>query len=405
MDVSLNANQLVLSGSQIDLPLSKSVLNRQLLIHALAGRLPDLKEDPRLPEDSNILHRSLPQTNGAIDIELAGTAMRFLSAYYAQTDGASVLLTGNERMQQRPLGILVDALIQLGGTINYEGRRGYPPIQINGRKLKGGELEIDGSVSSQYISALLMIAPRMEHGLKLHLKGKLVSKPYIQMTLALMKSFGVKSTWVNETIVVQNQKYKVNGTFAIELDWSAASYFYSVVALSPIGFTLYLNGLKMKSVQGDSVCVQLFEKLGVETEETPMGLKIEKTQSPQKSKGFIDCSNFPDLAQTLACTYAGLNIPVELEGLSTLRIKETDRIEALVEQLTKLGAEVSDEEDTLVIQKGITSKKQSVLLEHYGDHRMAMAFAPIATLGLELSWKNGEVVEKSFPHFWEEIKS
>lgn len=348
------------------------------------------------------------------DVGHAGTAMRFLTAYLAIKEGEFVL-TGSERMQQRPIKILVDALRILGAEIEYLNNEGFPPLKIKGKKLLGGEITVDGSVSSQYISALMLVAPYMENGLKINFEGQLTSKPYLEMTLEIMKYFGAELTWAasrirrNDAIEVKAGRY-VAKDFYVEADWSAASYWYSMVALSNKA-DITLQGLQKESLQGDVVVAKIYENFGVKTEFIENGIRLTKNSSPitHHSPLFLDFTNCPDLAQTVAVTCAALNVAAKLTGLSTLRIKETDRIVALQNELNKLGYNAEVENDDLII-KGYASnlrhscESRNLSVKTYNDHRMAMAFVPLALL-YPIVIENPDVVIKSYPYFWEDLKS
>lgn len=358
------------------------------------------------------------------DVGHAGTAMRFLTAYLAIKEGEFVL-TGSERMQQRPIKILVDALSILGAEVEYLNNEGFPPLKIKGKKLLGGEITIDGSVSSQYISALMLVAPYLKNGLKINFEEQLTSKPYLEMTLEIMKYFGVELTWKdshirrNDAIEVKAGGY-VAKDFYVEADWSAASYWYSMVALANKA-DITLLGLQKESIQGDAVVAEIYENFGVKTEFIENGIRLTKNSLPitHHSPLFFDFTDCPDLAQTIAVTCAALNVPAKLTGLSTLRIKETDRIAALQNELNKLGYNAEVENDDLFILPSLRTEqrgvKQSVSnnkiashlamtsIKTYNDHRMAMAFAPLGLLH-PIKIENPDVVIKSYPDFWEDLE-
>lgn len=388
---------------QIQLPASKSISNRALTIHALTGGIlmPANLSDC---DDTNVIVRALSNMPEVIDIGAAGTAMRFLTAYLCTIEGEHVL-TGSERMKQRPIGVLVEAMRRLGADIEYVEEEGFPPLHIRGKKLAGGYLEIPGNISSQFISALLMIGASLTHGLTLKLTGGIISRPYIDLTLDVMRHYGASADWDDsETIVVKAQPYQ-DCHFYIENDWSAASYWYEILALAKNdGNEVTLPGLFDGSPQGDSVIRFLFSMLGVKTafngNEATLSCHIRNVQRMD-----FDFVNTPDLAQTLVVTCCALGIKFHFKGLSTLKIKETDRILALKTELHKLGYEVKDANDSELIWEGERCEPEhDQTINTYNDHRMAMAFAPLAlTLG-EITIDNPEVVSKSYPNYWEDLR-
>jgi 3-phosphoshikimate 1-carboxyvinyltransferase len=330
----------------------------------------------------------------------AGTVMRFLTAYISCLEGEWIL-TGSERMQQRPIGALVDVLGRMDADIEYAGNENYPPLKICGKKLKGGKIEIDGSVSSQFISAMLMVSPLFIDPLELHIKNDLVSTPYVDMTLKLMKEWGVDYTWKDNIISIENKPYeKPTEKVFVESDWSAASYFYSVLCLAKEG-DIVLPHLFKNSLQGDSVCASLFEQLGISTEFADSSIIVKKTNLSEDvfTYNFISC---PDIAQTLSVCCSAKNIKASLQGLQTLSIKETDRIAAIKKELEKFGVEVLTDKDSIEIKPEFKTQKQKI--DTYKDHRMAMSFAPLALCCDKIEIENPRVVEKSFPNFWDELK-
>lgn len=412
--------------TSIQLPASKSISNRALIIHAL-GKGDCLPENLSDCDDTRVMVKALTEGGDTIDILAAGTAMRFLTAYFSITPGQRIL-TGTARMQQRPIQLLVDALRQLGADIAYTNREGFPPLRIRGKELNNceqknyeqdvckqevceqgkketlcSELTLQGNVSSQYISALLMIGPMLPHGLTLHLSGNIISRPYIDLTLQLMGEFGAKAEWTSEsTITVHPQPYR-SVPFTVESDWSAASYWYEMAALSEEA-EIELAGLFPNSYQGDSRGRELFSQLGVETAFTPHGVKL--TKSGQRVERMeADLVDIPDLAQTFVVTCALLNIPFRFTGLQSLKIKETDRITALRNELRKLGYAIEEENDSVLYWNGERCEAEvSPLIATYEDHRMAMAFAPAALCCPSVRIAHPHVVSKSYPRYWDDLR-
>ena len=386
----------------VSLPASKSISARAMIIAALAGQtqLENLSDC----DDTQVLRRALRKRTPEIDIHAAGTAMRFGTAFFAVTPGEHVL-TGTARMQQRPIRLLVDALRALGADIEYAGNEGFPPLRIRGRQLEGGEVNIPAHVSSQYISALLLVAPALKRGLTLRLEGEVVSTPYIDMTLNLMRFFGAQANWRDgHTIEVRPVPYESGHTFRVEPDWSAASYWYELVALSPdAGARVELPGLLPQSVQGDSVVSSLFAPLGVATEFTSTGITL--TKQPAAGELLSDFTRCPDLAQTLVTTCALLNRPFHFTGLQSLKIKETDRIVALQNELAKLGRRVEANDREMWYDGTTCAPIPHPSIATYDDHRMAMALAPCAFAFPGLGVEHPEVVCKSYPAFWHDLES
>ena len=380
---------------------SKSETNRLLLLQSL---YPNLQIENASPsKDSEAMYRGLHSGESTIDIGDAGTAMRFLTAYYAACQNKAVILTGSARMQERPIGILVEALRQLGAAIYYSKGEGFPPLHIQGKQLEGGTLSIKANVSSQYISALLLVAPSFANGLSLHLDGEITSFPYLRMTLSLLNELGIAGTFEDNTFTIEHTPAVAPQMIVVEPDWSSASYFYSMVALSPVGTSLYMNHYKERSLQGDRIVADIYQSFGVRTIFWGDKIQLIKERdllSPIFSYNLMDC---PDIAQTIAVTCFGLGIECFLSGLHTLNIKETNRLEALKNELTKLNAEVhiSKEEIWVGSARKIT---RNISIDTYNDHRMAMAFAPLA-LKVPIIINDVEVVEKSFPDFWEQFES
>jgi 3-phosphoshikimate 1-carboxyvinyltransferase len=391
--------------TKIELPGSKSISNRLLMIRAISGlniHFKNLSDS----EDTVLLAKALGEVKGkksaTLNIHHAGTDMRFLTAYLATKEGEWTL-TGSERMKQRPIKELVQALQNIGADISYAEKEGFPPLKIKGKKLKGGVVEIDGSISSQFISALVLISPAFENGLELSLKGEIVSVPYISMTIELLKQFGVFVSFSGNKIITKPSDFTLlNINFFIESDWSAASYWYSIAALAQEADIelLYLN---RNSLQADCVLPDLYAKLGVKTEYTDKGIHLTK-KAVSETEFKYDFTNCPDIAQTLAVTCLGLCIPAELKGLKTLKIKETDRISALKTELEKSGAEVSVTNDSLRIIPPATLPTTNHELQTYNDHRMAMSFAPLCIKNPKMQIEHPEVVEKSYPAFWDDLE-
>ncbi len=393
------------------LPASKSISNRALIIHALSGGK-ILPENLSNCDDTEVIVAALKDNPYEINIKAAGTAMRFMTAYLAVNEGKEHVLTGTERMKHRPIGILVDALRFLGADIEYIGEEGFPPLRIHGKRLDGGLLEVPGNISSQYISALLMIGPTLNNGLKLRLAGDIISRPYIDLTLWTMREFGADAEWSDyDTIEVRPQPYKEH-PYYIENDWSGASYWYEIVALSKDPeATVQLEGLMDGSKQGDSSLRYIFSLLGVKTtfqtkkQGIPTTVTIQRTGHcvPRLEYDFV---NAPDLTQTFVVTCALLNIPFHFRGLSTLKIKETDRIEALKKEMRKLGYVIKDANDNELIWEGERCEPDLESgIDTYEDHRMALAFAPAACRIDKIRINNPQVVTKSYPNYWNDLKS
>lgn len=393
-------------NASINLPASKSISNRALVISAMAGS--DIQPNNLSDcDDTEVIIAALKNMPEVINIKAAGTAMRFMTAYLASTEGEHSI-TGTERMQNRPIGILVDALRYLGADITYEKKEGYPPLHIKGKSLDGGHLEIVGNISSQYISALLMIGPILKNGLELKLTGEIASRPYIDLTLWTMKEFGADAEWTDlDTITVKPQPYK-STPYQIENDWSASSYWYEMMALNCNPDSLIkLEGLMDSSKQGDSVVKYIFSLLGVKSEFesrdtlSNVTLKANRCLLP---KFEYDFTGAPDLAQTIVVACCALDVKFKFTGLASLKIKETDRIEALKTELKKVGYVIRDENDNTLIWDGETCEPSFAPIDTYEDHRMAMAFAPLALKFSQIEINNPEVVSKSYPQYWEDLK-
>ena len=395
-------------NANIQLPASKSVSNRALIIYALSGgyKLPQNLSDC---DDTEVIINAIRYMPEVIDIKAAGTAMRFITAYLSVMRGTHVI-TGTDRMKHRPISVLVDALRKLGAHIEYVGEEGFPPLRITGSKLTGGLLEIPGNVSSQYISALLMIGPVLEEGLELRLTGDIISRPYIDLTLWMMREFGADADWsAGDTISVKPQPYS-NRDYVIENDWSGASYWYEMVALSQDReATVRLSGLMDGSKQGDSVVKYIFSLLGVKTSfESRDGERLQVVTLKRSGRCVprleYDFVNSPDLAQTVVVACCAKGVPFHFRGLSTLKIKETDRIAALKKELLKLGYVLKDINGSELVWDGTRCEPQKhAVIDTYEDHRMALSFAPLGLLK-PIVINNPQVVTKSYPRFWDDLK-
>ena len=395
-------------NSTIQLPASKSICNRALVIHAMAGCTFPLNHLSDC-DDTEVIVAALRDMPETINIKAAGTAMRFMTAYLASTPGSHTI-TGTERMKNRPIAILVDALRRLGADIEYVEKEGFPPLHIEGKPLEGGQIEVVGSISSQYISALLMIGPVLQKGLELKLTGEIASRPYIDLTLWTMCQFGADAKWTDiDTITIAPQPYAKIEDYTIESDWSASSYWYEIMALNANRDSeLQLDGLSDCTKQGDSVVKYIFSLLGVKSDFelrdriAPLKLKAHRCTLPRLD---YDFTGSPDLAQTIVVACCAMGVHFRFTGLATLKIKETDRIEALKRELRKVGYVIRDENDITLIWEGETCEPTLEPIDTYEDHRMAMAFAPLAFKFPQLQINHPEVVTKSYPHFWEDLRS
>lgn len=398
MNLLLQTTQHNLQG-QIAVTGSKSETNRLLLLKALFPNI--TLANTSNSDDSEVMQKALIGNDEIVDIHHAGTAMRFLTAYFAVNEGREVVMTGSNRMQERPIKILVEALGQLGVKISYEKEEGYPPIRIKGKKVTASKVTLAANISSQYISALLLVASKLENGLELILEGEITSIPYIKMTLALLNDLDIQTSFEGNVIKVYPKAEVVSKEMVVESDWSSASYFFSLVALADAA-SITLSSYKENSLQGDSALVAIYEEMGVKT--TFEGNKMTLVKQPDfklESVNF-DLNNTPDIAQTIVVTCLGLGIGCHLTGLHTLKIKETDRLEALRIELTKLGANISVTNYSLTLGLSDTIN-HNVKIATYNDHRMAMAFAPLA-LKVPIIIENAEVVSKSYPDFWNDLK-
>ena len=400
MDLLLNVVKPQKISQKITISGSKSESNRLLILQKL---FPEIAiENLSDSDDSVHMQHALSTDKELIDIGHAGTAMRFLTSYFATAEGKNVILTGSERMQNRPIQILVDALQDLGAKITYEEKVGYPPIRISGTKISKESVKINGNVSSQYISSLLLVASKLENGLTIELLGEITSTPYIQMTLSLLTQLGIQNSFEGNIIKVFPKKQIDNQPVVVESDWSSASYFYSIVAISEIGSEITLSAYKKDSLQGDSCLAKIYQHFGVETTFSEHSIVLKKERISNKEVLEIDLKNAPDIAQTIAVTCFAEGIACNLTGLHTLKIKETDRLEALHDELTKLGAIISVTDKSLHLEKSAEIRK-NIQIKTYNDHRMAMAFAPLA-LKVPIKILNAEVVTKSYQNFWDDMQ-
>ena len=402
MDIKLHKSSIK-KQSSITITGSKSESNRLLLLQALYPQISI--ENLSNSDDTVVMKKALNNSESLIDIHHAGTAMRFLTAYFAIQEGREVVLTGSHRMKERPIQILAEALNHLGAEIDYLETEGCPPLRIKGKKLIKDRVSLKANVSSQYISALLLIGSKLENGLQLTLEGKITSVPYINMTLDLMHQIGIETHFEAQTITVKPKTYDPKSTvITVESDWSSASYFYSIVALSEVGTEITLSSYKNNSLQGDSVLAKIYKSFGVETSFAQNSISIKKSSTVNpKSKIELDLSNSPDIAQTIAVTCLGLGMECHLTGLHTLKIKETDRLLALENEIKKFGAKVKTTNKSLhLLSSSLFNNNPSVAT--YNDHRMAMAFAPLASK-TALKIVDANVVSKSYPTFWEDLKS
>ncbi len=410
MNLRVEKSKVNNQQSRIGITGSKSETNRLLLLKAL---YPNLNiENTSNSDDSEVMQKALAinhhpsSITQTIDVHHAGTAMRFLTAFFAIQEGKEVVLTGSSRMKERPIKILVNASNQLGAEITYEENEGFPPIKIKGKKITQNRVSLPANVSSQYISALLLIASKLENGLELTLEGEITSIPYIKMTLALLNEIGVETSFENNTIkVTYCPSPSIHHPIIVESDWSSASYWYSIVALSEVGTQMTLSSYKENSLQGDSVLIEIYKDFGVETifnSDNSITISKERIHNSELRTRNSELNNSPDIAQTIAVTCFGLGMGCHLTGLQTLKIKETDRLEALKTELTKLGAKVSVTNDSLTLENS-NSINENIAIATYQDHRMAMAFAPLA-LKVPIQINDAEVVSKSYPDFWEDLK-
>jgi 3-phosphoshikimate 1-carboxyvinyltransferase len=406
MNLFLDYTDKQIDSAKIQISGSKSESNRLLILRQVYSNLK--LENVSDSDDSKYLMSALQANKELIDIGHAGTAMRFLTAYFAAKEGRETVLTGSDRMQNRPIKILVEALRKLGADIQYIDKEGYPPLRIKGKKLTKDTVQINGNVSSQYISALLLMAPSLENGLEIELLGEITSRPYLEMTLTLLKELGISYNFERNIIKVLPKKTIDDTTIVVESDWSSASYYYSLIALSGVGATVELFSYKKESLQGDSCLADIYKFLGVETSYGKNSIILKKTNVilTPSTRGEVsldlDLRNAPDIAQTIAVSCFGLGIACNLKGLHTLKIKETDRLVALDNELTKLGAEISVTDESLYL-KAASNIHKNISIPTYHDHRMAMAFAPLA-LKVPITIEEADVVTKSYTSFWEDFE-
>jgi 3-phosphoshikimate 1-carboxyvinyltransferase len=398
MNYIINSINKKISGD-IELPASKSISNRLLIIKALANHsfnIHNLSDS----DDTRVMIEAFRRNAEIVDIGHAGTSMRFLTAYYAATEQQKVI-TGSERMKDRPIRELVNGLNQLGANIKYLEKDGYPPLQTSGQALSGHKIDIDGSISSQFITALLLIGPVMPEGLTVNITGKLISSSYVKLTLNLMKQFGIKTSWKNNAIHIAPQTY--NGvSCTVESDWSGASYWYQIAALADEA-NIIIHGLSSNSLQGDAALVELFERLGIRSNFVNNAVLLRKEHCTLKFFEF-DFLNNPDLVQTFVVTLCLLGIPFKISGADTLRIKETDRIAALQKEMIKLGIVINETAPGVLEWDGKKSEPlKHIVIDTYKDHRMALAFAPAALKLNHIVINDAMVVTKSYPAFWEHL--
>ena len=379
---------------------SKSETNRMLILQAL---YPNIElSNASNSDDSKVLIEALKSDADVIDIHHAGTAMRFLTSYFSILEGRTVILTGSERMQQRPIDKVVDALREMGADIQYTNNDGFPPLKIIGRKLVASKVSIDASVSSQFISSLMLLGAKLPNGLEIQLQGNITSKPYLQLSIDLLTSVGIEAVMQNDSIIISAKDEIEKTVFAVESDWSSASYFYSFVALSSFGESLKLSTFKKNSSQGDAALAEIYQAFGVETTFEKDFIILKKVEENfSNSTVVFDLADTPDLAQTIAVTALGQNRNCYLTGLHSLKIKETDRLLALQSELSKFGATVIITENSLELHS-VEKLNNDIVVDTFQDHRMAMAFAPLA-LRTNLSISESEVVTKSYPNFWNDL--
>lgn len=389
------------SGRTVTITGSKSESNRLLILKALYPQI--TVENLSNSDDTQVLQQALASHESIIDIHHAGTAMRFLTAYFAVLAGRKVVLTGSERMQQRPIGVLVDALRSLNANVSYLNKTGFPPLKISGVTVTTSKVHLNAGISSQFISALMLIAPSLQNGLQIVLEGEVTSRPYLEMTLSLLNKIGVSTSFQENSIFIQPKKQlEAPINLIVESDWSSASYYYSIIALSPLQTSIHLKYYQMNSLQGDSTLAEIYQHFGVQTVFEDNGLTITKTLQAKVSFNF-NLNNCPDIAQTIAVTALALGAKCDLFGLHTLKIKETDRLQALQNEIEKLGGIIKITDNSLHLEPSFWLG-QNITIATYNDHRMAMAFAPLA-LKVPIQIEDAQVVSKSYPEFWSDLKS
>ena len=400
MDILLNVSTSAKIIEKIVISGSKSESNRLLILQEL---FPEISIENLSDSDDSIhLQHALSTKASLIDIGHAGTAMRFLVGYFASKQNSEVILTGSERMQQRPIGILVEALRDLGADISYEENEGYPPVRIKGKAITKNNVQINGNVSSQYISSLILMGTHLAKGVTIELMGKITSIPYINMTLSLLNQLGISTHFEGNIIQVLPAKQLQKQTVVVESDWSSASYFYSVAAFSEVGSEIQLSAYKKESLQGDSCLAEIYTHFGVETVFDQNTITLKKVSASEAGLLTLDLKNAPDIAQTIAVTCFGLGVTCHLTGLHTLKIKETDRLEALEAELKKLGASISITNESLSLSTSEVMH-ENIAIKTYNDHRMAMAFAPLA-FKVPIAILDAEVVSKSYQKFWKDMQ-
>lgn len=385
----------------VELPASKSISNRFVILEALSNKTIKVRGHSDA-EDTLRLQNIINELPGRADAGAGGTTFRFALAYLASLDGYSGMITGTDRLKERPVAPLVDALRSLGADIQYAEKPGFPPLKVKGKKLTGGSVSLSGEISSQFLSSIILIAPTMESGLEIDTGGKITSRPYLDMTLALVNQSGFSASEKDGIIRVQPGKWN-SGLYVVEKDWSSASYWYSIALLANHS-DIFLPGLSLDSLQGDSKTAYLFDQLGVETKSEVNGIRLKPTGKSCSYFEF-DFTDQPDLAQTIAVSVAGMGISAKLSGLKSLRRKETDRISALRNELIKFGVKTEEpEEGCLTIDPAGVEFRKEIIVDTYEDHRMAMAFAPMCLKVYKLAIRNPDVVNKSYPSYWSELR-
>lgn len=401
----LTSSKGLINGAELTLTGSKSISNRVLLLQALSESRKDLKNLSN-SDDTVYMGKALSNQGEVIDVHMAGTACRFMTAYLAVCEGREVVLTGHQRLLERPIAPLVEALRTLGADIEYTDKEGFLPLRITGQSLDGGSVNLKADVSSQFISALILIGSSLKNGLNLKLEGKVLSRPYIQMTMNLVEEFGGKTTWVNDNeIRVEHAILNMSSDFLVESDWSSVAYWYQWLSMSEIGTQLKVSYFSKQSVQADSVAASIFERFGVTTEFLTNAILLTKT-SEAKTDGMWEenCTTFPDLAMSLAVQAQAAGVEAHLTGLDNLPLKESNRLEALKAELEKFGANVTiRNQNALHIIPSKDWKSEVIHIATYHDHRMALAFAPLSLKVDALEIEDAMVVSKSYPEYWEDI--